>query len=316
VFLYKYGKRYQLLQISAKMKEVSPRLYPFESHFERISNHQYHYVDEGKGEPVVMLHGNPTWSFYYRELIQRLSPHFHCLAPDHIGCGYSDKPDDSAYNYTLEQRVNDLEEFLKKKGITQNIHLVVHDWGGIIGMVYAHRHPEAIKMIVLMNTAAFHLPQNKRFPVALWFVRNTWLGAYVVRAFNAFSNLATFEGTKRIRLSKAVRQGLTAPYNSWKNRIATLRFVQDIPLKPSDPGYGIVSEMQDNLYQFRNTPTLIAWGMKDLVFDRHFLERWIQYLPEAEVHRFENSGHYILEDQQEAIGELVYNFFRRYHGTF
>jgi pimeloyl-ACP methyl ester carboxylesterase len=181
-------------------------------------------------------------------------------------------------------------------------------------MTYAHRHPESIKKIVILNTTAFHLPQGKSFPVALWFAR-TWVGAFIVRAFNAFSGLATIEGVKRISLSKDVRKGLTAPYNTWKNRIATLRFVQDIPLKQSDPGYEIITELQEHLDQFRNTPTLIAWGMKDYVFDHHFLNTWIQYLPEAQVHRFEDSGHYILEDQQEAIGKLVLDFFGDSHET-
>lgn len=296
------------------MKDVNKELYPFQSHFEKIGSHQYHYVEEGNGEPVVMLHGNPSWSFYYRELIKKLSPHFHCLAPDHIGCGYSDKPGDETYSYTLEQRVKDLEEFLEKKNIDQNIHLVLHDWGGIIGMTYAHRHPTTIKKIVLLNTAAFLLPGEKKLPVALWFFR-TWLGGFIIRAFNAFSGLATIEGVKRIRLSKDVRKGLTAPYNSWKNRIATLRFVQDIPLKPKDQGYKIVTEVQEHLAQFRNTPTLIAWGMKDMVFDRHFLDTWMKYLPAARVYRFEDSGHYILEDQQEAIGKLVLDFFNENHGN-
>jgi haloalkane dehalogenase len=292
------------------MKKINPALYPFESHFETIGGHKYHYVEEGEGEPVLMLHGNPTWSFYYRELIKKLSPNFRCLAPDHIGCGYSDKPGDADYNYTLEQRVQDLEEFLRIKGIFKNIHLIVHDWGGIIGMLYAHRNPDSIKKIVLMNTAAFHLPKSKNFPVALWLAR-TWAGAFAIRAFNAFSGIATIEGTKRIRLSKDIRQGLTAPYDSWQNRIATLRFVQDIPLKYSDPGYDLVTEMEKNLSQFQKLPVLIAWGMKDFVFDKHFLETWIHYLPKAEVHRFEDSGHYILEDQQEAIGNLVLGFFRK-----
>jgi haloalkane dehalogenase len=269
-------------------------------------------VEEGQGEPVVMLHGNPSWSFYYRELIKTLAPHFHCLAPDHIGCGYSDKPGDADYQYTLEQRVKDLEEFLVRKGITENIHLVVHDWGGIIGMAYAHRHPGSIRKIAILNTAAFHLPNSKKFPLALKFFRS-WPGAFLVRAFNAFSGIATIEGVKRIRLPKEVRQGLTAPYDSWKNRIATLRFIQDIPLKPGDPGYGLISEVEENLGQFRHTPTLIAWGMKDRVFDRHFLETWVRYLPEARIYRFEDSGHYILEDQQEAIGKLILDFFKRPH---
>ncbi len=291
------------------MKGVNPEIYPFQSHFEIIEGHRYHYLDEGNGEPVVMLHGNPSWSFYYRELIRKLMPHYHCLCPDHIGCGYSDKPDDSTYNYTLEQRVSDLETFLEKRGITRNIHLVMHDWGGIIGMAYAHRHPAAIKKIVLLNTAAFHLPKGKRLPLALRFFR-TAAGGFLVRGFNAFSGLATIEGVKRIRLPKDIRKGLTAPYNSWKNRIATLRFIQDIPLREADPGYQIIAAVEENLQQFRNTPKLIAWGMKDRVFDRHILNTWLTHFPEARVHRFEDSGHYILEDQQEAIGQLVLDFFR------
>ncbi len=295
------------------MKGVSPELYPFVSHYENISGYRYHYLEEGNGEPVIMLHGNPTWSFYYRELIQKLSPFFHCLAPDHIGCGYSDKLDGAAYPYTLEQHVNNLKKFLEKKGITENIHLVVHDWGGIIGMAYAIKHPKSIKKIVLMNTAAFHLPKTKKFPLALRLAR-TWAGAFAIRAFNAFSGIATLEGVKRIKLSKKVREGYTAPYNSWKNRIATLRFVQDIPLEPGDPSYQRVTEMQENLRQFNNTPTLIAWGLKDRVFDHHFLKTWITYLPKATVYRFEDSGHYILEDQQEVIGNLILDFFKDTHG--
>lgn len=294
------------------MKGVNPALYPFESHFENIDGHQYHYVEEGKGDPVVMLHGNPTWSFYYRELIKKLSPNFHCLAPDHIGCGYSDKPNDLTYSYTLEQRVKDLEIFLKKKNIKQNIHLVVHDWGGIIGMSYACRYPESIKKLVILNTAAFHLPQSKRFPFALRIAR-TWAGAFLIRGFNAFSGLATIEGVKRVKLTKDIRKGLTAPYDSWKNRIATLRFVQDVPLHPRDQGYGLITEMQERLPLFRNTPTMIAWGMKDYVFDHHFLATWMKYLPDAIVHKFEDSGHYILEDQQENIGKLTLDFFNETH---
>jgi haloalkane dehalogenase len=294
------------------MKGINPKLYPFKSHFEKINGHQYHYVEEGQGDPVVMLHGNPTWSFYYRELIKLLSPGFQCIAPDHIGCGYSDKPDDSNYSYTLKQRVEDLELFLEKKGIKKNIHLVMHDWGGIIGMGYACRHPASIKKLVIMNTAAFHLPEKKRFPFALRLAR-TWIGGFFIRGFNAFSGLATIEGVKRIKLDKDIRKGLVAPYNSWKNRIATLRFVEDIPLKPSDSGYSMITEMQENLNLFRNTPTLIAWGMQDYVFDRHFLETWTKYLPKASVHRFEDSGHYILEDQQEAVGKLILDFFNKSH---
>lgn len=289
------------------IRKISPDLYPFESHYLSIGGHRYHYIEEGAGEPVVLLHGNPSWSFYYRELIQKLSPHYHCLAPDHIGMGYSDKPGDESYSYTLPQRVKDLEEFLAAKGITRNITLIVHDWGGIIGMSYARRHPEAIKKIVLLNTAAFHLPEHKSFPLMLRFTR-TFLGAFFVRAFNSFSAGATRIGVTRTKMTRNVRRAYCAPYNSWKNRIATLRFVQDIPLKKGDPGFDYIVDLQNHLHLFRNTPVLIAWGLKDRVFDVHFLEKWIEYLPQAQVHRFEDCGHYILEDAQAEIGKLVVDF--------
>jgi pimeloyl-ACP methyl ester carboxylesterase len=290
-------------------QKVTPDLFPFESHYLTIGGHRYHYIEEGEGQgdPVVMLHGNPNWCFYYRELIQKLSPHYYCIAPDHIGMGYSDKPTDEAYSYTLAQRVKDLVEFLEAKSISRNITLIMHDWGGAIGMSYARRHPEAIKKIVILNTTAFHFPESKKLPFTLWVTR-TFVGAFFVRAFNSFSAGATRIGVKRTTMPDEVRRAYCAPYNSWKNRIATLRFVQDIPLKKGDPGFDYVEDLQNHLHLFRNTPILIAWGMKDIVFDVHFLQKWIEYLPHAQVHRFEDCGHYILEDAQEEIGKLVVDF--------
>ena len=146
---------------------------------------RYHYLDEGGGEPVVMLHGNPSWSFSYRRLVDALAPTCRTIVPDHIGCGLSDKPGDAHYDYTLERRVRDLEALLDHLGIESGVTLVLHDWGGMIGMTYASRHPERISRLVLLNTAAFHLPPSKPFPWPLWACR-TPLGAWLVRGLNAF----------------------------------------------------------------------------------------------------------------------------------
>lgn len=292
------------------ISKASFDLYPFENRYINIGGHQLHYIEEGEGDAVVMLHGNPSWSFYYRNLIQRLSPFYHCLAPDHIGMGYSDKPGDDIYNYTLSQRVKDFEEFLEKKGIDQNITLILHDWGGIIGMSFACRHPRAIKKIIILNTSAFHLPEGKKFPLFLNFTRTT-PGEFFLRAFNSFSIGATRIGVRRTKMSSDVRKAYIAPYNSWKNRIGILRFVQDIPLKKNDPAFDLVSDVQNNLHLFSNTPVLIAWGMKDKVFDELFLNKWVDYLPHAKVHRFEDCGHYVLEDAQEEIGKLVVDFLAK-----
>ncbi len=124
---------------------------------------RYHYLDEGQGEPVVMVHGNPSWSFYYRHLVEALRDNHRCIVPDHIGCGLSDKPDDARYEYTLSRRAADLEALLDHLGIEGPLTLVMHDWGGMIGMTYATRHPERIARLVVLNTAAFHLPASVSF---------------------------------------------------------------------------------------------------------------------------------------------------------
>jgi len=290
---------------------VSKNLYPFESNFLDRGGLQYHYVDEGQGDPVVMLHGNPTWSFYYRNLIQALRGGHRTIAPDHIGCGLSDKPADDRYEYTLRSRVEDLEALLENLGIDREITLVLHDWGGMIGMLYAVRHPKRIKRLVILNTSAFHLPKTKRLPWALWLCRNTALGAFLVRGFNAFSAVASHVCCARQKMSREVRRAYREPYNSWQNRIATLRFVQDIPIKPGDTAYDLVSEVEQNVGKLAEKPVLICWGLKDFVFDHHFLRSWEQHFPDAEIHRFEDCGHYILEDASQEVIAHIGDFLKR-----
>lgn len=269
-----------------------------------------HYLDEGRGEPVVMVHGNPTWSFHYRGLVEALSPNFRTIVPDHIGCGLSDKPDDSRYAYTLASRVDDLEALLDDLRIQRDINLVLHDWGGMIGMTYAARHPERISRIVAMNTAAFHMPASKSFPWALWICRDTPLGAWLVRGLNAFARGTAIIGCTKHRLPRVLRAAYAAPYDSWAHRIAIHRFVQDIPLRPGDRSYELVSWTQERLAGLRSIPLLVAWGMRDFVFDVPFLDEWVRRFPHAEVHRFERAGHYVLEDEQESLIPLIERFLR------
>ena len=293
------------------MRAIPKTLYPFDGKFLDVNGLRMHYLDEGAGEPMVMVHGNPTWSFYYRNLVLALRDQYRCIVPDHIGCGMSDKPDDDKYHYTLESRINNLETLLDSLGIREGITLIVHDWGGMIGMAYATRHPERIKRLVVMNTSAFHLPKTKPFPWPLWIVRNTPLGAFLVRGFNAFSGIAARVCCTRTRLSPELRAAYTAPYDSWADRIATLRFVQDIPLRPGDRSYEIVSGVEQNAGQFSNRPILICWGLRDFVFDKHFLRLWEEQFPKAEVHRFDDCGHYVLEDARDEIITLVREFLAR-----
>ena len=219
------------------------------------------------------------------------------------------KPNERQYDYRLKSRIDDLEDLLDHLGIDGNVTLVLHDWGGPIGMGYAVRHPERIRRIVLLNTAAFFLPKAKPMPWQLWMARNLKLGALMVRGFNAFSRGAARMACVK-PMTPEVRRAYLAPYNSWKNRIATLRFVQDIPVRPGDPSYAIIAEIQKNLPRFREIPVLICWGERDFVFDRAFLDEWRSYLPQAEVHCFADAGHYVLEDASDRIIPIVRKFLQ------
>lgn len=294
------------------MQAISRRLYPYEGkRFDRGGGVHMHWLDEGPRDapPVVMVHGNPTWSIYYRTLIEALRGEHRCVVPDHVGMGLSDKPGDSSYEYTLASRIDDLDALMSHAGVTRGVTLVVHDWGGAIGMGWAARHPEMIERLVVLNTGAFHMPAGMSFPPALALTR-TALGAGLVRGANAFARTAARVCTTRRPMEPALRDAYAAPYDSWDARIATLRFVQDIPLKPGDRAYDTLTRVSEGLAQFRETPALVCWGMKDFVFNEHFLREWERRLPKASVHRFREAGHYVLEDEPEAITALVRAFVR------
>jgi haloalkane dehalogenase len=274
-------------------------LYPFQGKTLDVGGAQMHYLDEGQGPPVLMLHGNPSWSFYYRNLARELRATHRVIVPDHIGCGLSDKPGDDAYEYTLRRRVDDLDKLMQ--GINEPVTLVVHDWGGMIGFAWASRDPSRVKQIVVLNTAAFFLPTTKPFPIALRVCRDSALGALLVRGANAFSVAASFVGCKRNPMDARLRAAYQAPYDSWESRIATLRFVQDIPLVPGDKAYGVVNEVQAGLERFKGVPMLICWGELDFVFDKHFLAEWRRRFPEATVKSFPDAGHYVLEDAADEV---------------
>ena len=295
------------------MRDLDPelrRLFPFEGRFLDRSGLRYHYLDEGRGRPVVMVHGNPTWSFYYRDLVKALRRDHRVIVPDHIGCGPSDKPGDDRYAYRLENRVDDLEALLEHLGIRDDVTLVVHDWGGAIGLAWAARHPERVSRLVILNTSAFPLPEGKRMPWQLTLVRDWRISGWAVRGLNAFALMASYVACRR-GMSSAVRRGYLWPYDSWKNRIAVLRFVQDIPLGPEDPSYGLLLHIHAGLAHFRETPVLICWGGRDFVFDDAFLEQWMRELPKAELRRFPEAGHYVLEDAPDEIAQAVRDFLER-----
>jgi cis-3-alkyl-4-acyloxetan-2-one decarboxylase len=294
------------------MKQPYRHLYPFQSHFMPIDGHRYHYVDEGHGPAVLMLHGNPTWSFYYRHLIAALAPEYRVIAPDHIGCGLSDKPGAHAYGYRLEDRAADLETFVDQLMPDTPLTLVVHDWGGMIGMAFALRHLGNIQRLVITNTSGFLPPAGKPIPLRLRLLRNmpSFAGPAVL-GLNIFARAALVMAARK-RLPRDVRRGLTAPYDRPKNRIATLRFVQDIPLSDGDPSFALVKSVDDQLHRLRHLPMLICWGRHDFVFDLDYFHEWQRRFPDAEAHLFENAGHYLLEDEPLAVTETIQSFLHRH----
>ncbi len=288
--------------------------YPFDNHYATVKDLRIHYLDEGPrtAAPIVMLHGNPSWSFYYRHLLSALSKTHRCIVPDHIGMGLSDKPGAGEYNFGLDRRVDDLEALLEKLKINNNITLVVHDWGGMIGMSYAHRYPDRIKRLVILNTAAFHLPAAKKLPWQLRLSRLPFLNACLNQGFNAFCRGAVKYCVTRKKMPPDVAMAYLAPYDNWANRLAVRKFVEVIPLQEGDDGYATLDSVDKNLQQFAALPMLICWGLKDFVFDHHFLQEWRERFPDAECHSFADAGHYILEDASEEVVPLIEDFLRKH----
>lgn len=287
-------------------------LYPFSSRFMKINGLAYHYLDEGSGEPLLMLHGNPTWSFYYRALIKRFSPSWRVLCPDHIGCGLSDKPPADQYGYRLQDRVEDLEALINHLNIKKEITLIVHDWGGFIGCAFALRNLEKIKRVVITNTAAFLKLEGKPIPARLRILRH--MAPFAVPAIlgaNLFARAALYMAPRK-KLADDVKAGLIAPYNSWANRIATLKFVQDIALTEQDPSYEMGRFLDDNLHKLSRFPMLICWGMHDFVFDADYYAEWRRRFPHAECHPFETAGHYLLEDEPDQVGNRIEAFLKKH----
>ena len=268
--------------------------YPFGSHHLDLGGLRYHYVDEGVGRPLLFVHGNPSWSFAWREFVKDLSRDHRCLAVDHIGCGFSDKP--QAYAYRLATHVENLVEFLNRLDL-RDVTLVAHDWGGAIGLGAAIRCPERFARFVLMNTAAF---RSRAIPWRIAACRIPLVGALAVRGLNAFAGAATFMAVER-RLPAPVKAGYLRPYRTWRERVAVLRFVQDIPLSASHPSYGTLADIEHGLPALAGKPMLLVWGMKDWCFTPAFLAEFERRFPCAETFRIGDAGHYVFEDARDRI---------------
>ena len=275
--------------------------YPFKSHWIRTGRWIQHFVDEGKGSPLVMVHGNPTWSFAWRKLIQDLSANYRVIAIDHLGCGFSEKPQDDVY--TLNQHIERMAQLVTGLNL-HDITLFAHDWGGAIGMGCAGRHPELFKRFVLMNTAAF---RSTHIPMRIAVCRIPLLGPFGVQRLNLFSKAATHMAVTRPLESEA-RSGLLAPYDTFANRIAVREFVLDIPGNPAHRSYQTLVNVENSLASLADRPMQLIWGMKDWCFSPRFLREFQRRFPNAAVHEIAQAGHYVFEDAADEIIKVSRRF--------
>jgi len=290
---------------AAQLPDWLRRLYPFSPQsFVTPQGATMSFVDEGPraDEAVLMLHGNPTWSFFYRDVIRALTPRVRCVAPDHIGMGLSDKPQDFAY--TLATRIADIEALVTSLKL-RRVHLVVHDWGGAIGFGWAVKHPEFVGRIVVLNTAAFRSPH---IPARIALCKVPWLGTVLVRGFNGFAWPATWMAMNQRKLSPEEKRAYLYPYRTWADRVAVNAFVKDIPMGEKHPSYGTLAGIEAGLPRLTDKPMKIIWGGADFCFNRQFLNRWHELFPKAEVVALQNAGHYVLEDAKPEAGEEVSGF--------
>lgn len=283
-------------------------LYPFASHYMQIGDVRMHYVDEGQGPPLLMVHGNPTWSFYWRRLIEAFRGQYRVVAVDHVGCGLSDKPQD--YPYTLARHTENLSEVVTRLGLNQAT-LVAHDWGGAIGLGAVLANRSRFDALVLLNTGAFPPPY---IPWRIRACRVPWVGTWAIRRWNLFARAALRMAVARPNnMPPAVRAGLLAPYDSWNHRIAIDQFVKDIPASPRHPTWQTLADMAEALVELADWPVQLIWGMRDWCFRPDCLDRFLDLFPEAEVYRLDNASHYVVEDAPEQVIACMDTFLKRVH---
>lgn len=285
--------------------ELSPAvraLYPFTSRYLPVDDagNRMHYIDEGRGEPIIFVHGNPTWSFYWRNLVKGLSDKRRCIAIDHLGCGLSDKPLDGPYR--LQDRIDHLTRLVDALDL-HDITWVVHDWGGPTGLGAALRFPERTKRLVITNTGVFEGPIPLEIKMCRWPV----IGPLAVRGLNGFVRVGFLRAVER-SMPADVAQGFLAPYGSWSERVAIQRFIEDIPLEADHPTRRLFLALGEQIRTFADRPILIAWGEKDFCFTTFYRDGFIARFPNAEVMSLPDASHWLCEDAPEALLSRIRTF--------
>ncbi|MBI2889543.1 MAG: alpha/beta fold hydrolase [Nitrospirae bacterium] len=284
--------------------QVPRDLYPFQDRFYSVRGMRIHYVDEGAGQIILFLHGNPTWSFVYRDVIKGLrSNRYRCIAPDYPGFGMSAKPKMKDYGYTPADHAAVIEGWISALKF-RDITLFVQDWGGPIGFTVASHHPEWFKRLIIANTWAWPVNGDPHFERFSKFVGGP-LGGLLIRYLNIFVDRLLPAGTarKEERLTPPVMAAYRAPFQKRGDREPMHVFPREI-LRATE----FLKQAEAGLAKLRKKPTLILWGEKDIAFRKSEFERWRTHFPEARVQAFPNAGHFIQEDAPDEVAAAIRNW--------
>ena len=274
---------------------IPEQLYPFEHHQADVAGARVHYVDEGEGPPLLLLHGNPTWSFLWRDVIRGLSDRYRCIAPDYPGFGLSQAP--AGYGFTPAEHARAIEALvleLDLRGVT----LMVQDWGGPIGFAVAGRHPDRFGAFVIGNTWAW----PKSDPGTQLFSRFLGgpIGKRLILRRNLFVEKIIPGGVRLKKLPADVMQAYRGPFPSPESRIPTWVFPREI--LRSRP---FLAEVERGLPALTGRPALLVWPTKDVAFRHPERRRWEELFPNHSTVMLEGAGHYIPEDAPEEIVAAV-----------
>ena len=266
--------------------------YPFEDHWLEIDGAGVHYVDKGDGPCVLMLHGNPTWSFVYRNVIKALAGQCRCIAPDYPGFGYSEHP--PAYGYTPQEHASRITALINHLGLERFI-LIVQDWGGPIGLSVAVEQADRIAGIVLCNTWCWRPTLNLRIFSC---IMGGPIGRYLILHHNFFAKVLVPLGLfNRQAKTPAILKAYTDPFGTPVSRIGTYIFPRQIRKASA-----WLESIQGRLSVLREKPVEIVWGMKDPAFgSRRCIRKWLGHFPNANLERIENASHYLQEDSPDRI---------------
>jgi cis-3-alkyl-4-acyloxetan-2-one decarboxylase len=282
--------------------------FPFAPHYFRVNGFDMHFVDEGQGEPLLFLHGDPTWGYLWRKIVAPLSRDYRCVVPDHMGMGKSGNPREPN-PYRLHHHSANLEALVLGLDL-RNLTLVLHDWGGPVGLFFAARHRSRIKRLVLLNTWAFAPWPGGPLPKLLEIIRSA-RGEKFVLEKNGYLEPALMGTTYHAeQITPAVLAAYRAPFPTPESRLALLCWSRDIPLQESDPSYANMKCVESALPELADILTLLIWGMRDPILPPSVLKMWHERLPNAATVEIEDASHFLQEDAPERILAAIEDFLK------